>query len=242
MIVVALGCVSSLVSAAAGSAAAANVTCAGTAPVVVTNDLIVPPGTTCTIGAGSVIGYDVIVQRSAILISDGGRIGHDIHASSPAGIVLFGGTTSDGTYVRGSVGNDLRVDGITGSGAPSTNFVCSTDIVHDVVITNSAATAGEWVVGDAPELCLFGNTVGHDLVVQNNKNPLEISDNSLGASPPYGIGHDLRVTGNALAPVVEGNTVAHDAVCQSNFITDTDNEPPGDIEPPNTAGHINRCR
>ena len=32
---------------------------------------------------------------------------------------------------------------------------------------------------------------------ENNKNPLEISDNSLGAAPPYRIGHDLRVTGGS---------------------------------------------
>jgi hypothetical protein len=147
------------------------------------------------------------------------------------------------------VGNDVQVNGVTGSGpadiAPHTNFICSTDIVHDVVLTNSLATAGEWVVGDSPELCNAGNTVGHDLVVQNNKNPLEISDNRVGNNMPpssYGIGHDLRVTSNAQAPVVEGNTAAHDAVCQSNFTTDTDHEPGGVPDLPNFGAHINTCK
>jgi hypothetical protein len=232
---VAIGCVSSLVWVASVSAAAGDATCSGTAPPNVANDLIVPAGTTCTIGPGSKVGYDVIVNQGATLLNQGGQIGHNIQATAPAGIALGGGTAPDGTFLRGRVGNDVTVNGITGAGSGIANFICSTDIVHDVVLTNATSSAGEWVVGDTdPELCRFGNTVGHDLVVQNNKNLIEVSDNSQGPAPPYGVGHDLRVTGNTQAPVVEGNTVFHDAVCQSNLTSDGDHEP-------NVAGHTNTC-
>ena len=179
----------------------------------------------------------------AIKIKVNGLV-HNVTATSPFGISFGGGTTSDGTFFRGRVGHDLKVTGITGVSFPATNFVCSTDIVHDVVLTNSAQSAGEWVVGDSPELCGAGDTIGHDLVVQNNLNLLEISDNQslTGAAPlSWGIGHDLRVTGNAQAPVVEGNTVYHDAVCQSNVTTDGPNEPGGIPDALNIAGHNNTC-
>jgi hypothetical protein len=203
-----------------------NVKCEGTAPAVVKHDLIVPKGTTCTIAPGTTVGHDVKVEKEATLIDEGGEIRHDIQAKQPSGIGIGGG---------GSVRHNVSIDGTTGAGpgTSGTNFVCSSQVGHDLVIQHSSANAGEWVIGDSdPSLCSHGNRIGHDLRIQENENHVDVSDNNNPAK--WAIGHDLDVQHNATGPVVESNTVRHDANCQADRTQDGDGTA-------NTAGGKNTC-
>src|ERR1700730_17380267 len=222
-------------SARKGSKAHGGVKCSGVAPASVAHDLIVTAGQSCTLPADSSVGHDVVVQSGATLIDEGARIGHDIRANKAAGVGIGAGIGPKGELVRGSVRHDGSLHGVSGAAAGSsgTNYVCSTDIRHDLVVAHSSASAGEWVIGDGdPGLCSQGVEVGHDLRAQDNANHLDISDNNVPAK--WAIGHDLTVHGNAQPPVVESNTARHDASCQPDHAQDGDGSP-------NTSGHHNSC-
>ena len=212
-----------------------SVRCSGVAPASVAHDLVVPAGGSCTILAGTSVGHDVVVQSGATLIDEGGQVRHDVRADKGAGIGIGGGTGPNGELVRGSVRHDVSLSGVSGAGpGPSgVNYVCSTDVGHDLVVAHSSASAGEWVIGDAdPDLCSQGVKVGHDLRAQDNANHLDVSDNN--APSKWAIGHDLNVQGSGQPPMVESNTVRHDASCESDHARDGDGSP-------NTAGHHNSC-
>jgi hypothetical protein len=143
----------------------------------------------------------VIVQPGGTLIDRGASIGHDLKANQPVGIGVRGG----------SIGHDVQIDGVQGSGpgANGDNYLCDALIGHDVQIKNGAAGAGQFVIGDAPD-CYNdpSNTIGHDLQVQNNANPVDVSNN--------GVGHDLHVQGNGGGTDVAYNQAGHAAQCQNN--------------------------
>jgi hypothetical protein len=218
-----------------GKGVRGSVECSGVAPTAVAHDLIVPAGKTCTILAGTSVRHDVVVRRGATLTDEGGQIGHDIRADDPAGIGIGGGTGAGGQPILGSVRHDVSLAGVSGAGPGrlGANYVCGTQIGHDLVVKRSSASAGEWVIGDTDAgLCSQGNKVRHDLRVRGNANRVDVSDNNVPAR--WAIGHDLTVQGNALAPVVESNTVRHAASCQANRTQDGDGTP-------NVAGRRNSC-
>ena len=161
-------------------------------------------GAACTLLAGSGVSRDVQVEQGATLIDQGATIGHDLTASNPSVIAVSGG----------SVGHDVQINGLTGTPpAGGDNVVCNTSIAHDLSVQNGAATAGPFDIGDPPN-CSAGNQVGHDLVVQNNAEPVDVSDNGTAANP---IGHDLRVQDNRPGgATVSNNYAGHDATCQRN--------------------------
>jgi hypothetical protein len=225
-----------MIGASAASASPGDVTCTGTIGTNVAHDLIVPNnGTLCLVKPLTQIGHDIIVQPGGRLRDSDGTVGHDVVATNPASFGLGGADMHPG----GSVGHDVIVNGVTGNGPQpglADNWVCNATIGHDLVIENSAATAGQWDLGDMDLECGGGGLmVGHDFDVINNQNPVDVSDNDVpGPPPPYSIGHDLNVFGNAVAPIVENNTVGHDANCQSNVTGDGDGTS-------TTAGHNNTC-
>jgi hypothetical protein len=183
----------------------------------------------------STIGHDVIVQPGGSLDDRGAYIAHDIQATQPLGIHVNGG---DGMG-PGTVGHDVVIDGVTGSPFPPTlNSVCNNIVGHDVVIENSAASAARWGIGDRDGICGGGAvTVGQDMVISNNANPIEVEDNSAVFSG--NIGHDLVMTGNTGSLVAEANNARHDCT-QSNDSPYTNAD--ADNDGPNTASHsIDGC-
>jgi hypothetical protein len=123
--------------------------------------------------AGSVVTHDLTVQPGGTLIDPVVTIRHDLVAHSPAGIAIVGV----------AVGHDLRIEGITGSHTGHDSYVCGTKVGHDLVIQSGLPTAGQFLVGGGCQA--GGNTVGHDLVVAGNANPVAVAGNS--------VGHDLRL-------------------------------------------------
>ena len=205
-----------------------------------------PPGTyqNVTFGPNCVINnldnilQDVTGQPGGSLIDQAATIGHDLQAKNPVYIGIGGNGPGQG----GSIAGDVNITGVTGSVAGDSNndnYVCNTQIGHNLVIQNSASTAGQWYVGDSDPECTGGAVqVGNDLNVTKNKNQVDVSEN--GTNPAAGSGglaggiaHDLNVTGNAAGFVVEGNVVGHDANCNPGpGVTDGDSAP-------NTAAHNN---
>jgi hypothetical protein len=104
-------------------------------------DVVVPSGATCVLVDGTAITHDLTVSPGGTLIDPAVTVGHDLVAHSPARISIDGG----------SVGHDLRIEGLSGS-AGVQNRVCNTTVGHDLV-----------VVGNANAVAVAGNSVGHDL-------------------------------------------------------------------------------
>lgn len=210
------------------------------------HDLIVPAYANCVVVPGTTIGHDVIIGEGAQFYDKGGYIGHDVTADQPL-FIGIGGTGTAGASQPGYVGHDISINGALGPNDPmalhNLNFVCNTNIGHDLTIENSTDNAqnpSTWYVGDADGRCTGGgNQVGHDLNVLNNKTPVDVSDNGTSGgrtnnpSHPGGIGHDLNVTGNSPGYVVEGNVAGHDATC-SPAPDSSDGDPTA-----NSAGHKN---
>jgi hypothetical protein len=195
-----------------------NANCTGALPAGTYDNVVVPAGATCTIGSGVTVQQDVNVGKGATLLDQGATVGHDIHADHPGGI---------GIGYGGSVGHDIHIDGLSGAGPGSyggDNYVCNTTIGHDLAVQNTAIGAGTWYIGDPPE-CTYGNTVGHDLHVEHNANPLDVSHNT--------VTHDLQVQDNKPGPVVvSNNSAGHDAQCKNNQSQSGTG---------NTAGGMNSC-
>jgi cell division septation protein DedD len=83
------------------------------------------------------------VSPGGTLIDSAVTVGHNLVAHSPAGISIDGG----------SVGHDLRIEGLSGS-AGGQNRISNTTVGHDLVVE-----------GNANAVALAGNSVGHDLRV-----------------------------------------------------------------------------
>jgi streptogramin lyase len=166
-------------------------------------EVIVPAGAVCTLAAGTHVSGNVQVKQSGTLIDEGGAIGHDLSAEDPKAIAV----------AATSVGHDVQINGPTGAPPGGDNYLCDLSVAHDLVVENGAASAGRVDIGGPPD-CSAGNQVGHDLVVQRNAEPVEVSDNGTSASP---IGHDLEVQDNEPGgATVSGNYAGHDATCQQN--------------------------
>lgn len=135
-------------------------------------DVSVPAGAVCHLLAGSSVSHDLVVQPGGLLVADQIDVGHDLK-------IAGGG----GSRVCGSrVGHDLTLE--SGSGAPI-------------------------LIGDGANGCAAGNSVDHDLVVQGNADQVDVGNN--------GVGHDLKVQDNKPGgATVRQNTAGHDAVCQGN--------------------------
>ena len=199
-----------------------TVNCSGTQSTNVPYDLNVPAGKTCTVKKGVAVGHDIIVNTGSTLIDQGANVASDIQATSPKGIGVGGG---------GSVGHDIQITGTSGAG-PGTvhagdNYVCSTQIAHDLSVLNSTSKAGQWIIGDIDEECTAGgNLIGDNLNAQGNQNRVDISDNKQG-QPPYagGIGNNLNLSGNKVtstSPIVESNYIGDEANCQAGTKMDGD--------------------
>jgi outer membrane biosynthesis protein TonB len=122
--------------------AAKTTTCNGTFSGT-GKDVVVPSGATCVLVHGTAITHDLTVSPGGTLIDPAVTVGHDLVAHSPAGISIDGG----------SVGHDLRIEGLSGS-AGVQNRICNTTVGHDLVVE-----------GNANAVALAGNSVGHDLRV-----------------------------------------------------------------------------
>src|SRR5205814_147480 len=112
----------------------------------------------------------------------GAAIGRDLSGERPRGIAISGGT----------VGHDLRIDGLAGRTPSGDSFICGTNVGHDLTIKDGNASATLIDIGGPPD-CLAGDSIRHDLVVQNNAGPVVVSANGSLQSP---IGHDLTIIGN----------------------------------------------
>lgn len=177
-------------------------------------NVTVPSGATCTLGPNTTVTNDVNVQKGGTLLMVQSSIGHNLKADHPQGI---------GIYLDSSIGNDANIDGTTGGSGDGFNYICKTSIGHDLNVVNSAATASPWSIGGSD--CGVGNTVGHDLNVNKNKNSVDVSRNV--------VANNMSVSGNTGGGSVTDNTVTHDANCGGN-------NPPL-TESGNTAPHKNTC-
>jgi hypothetical protein len=195
-------------------AAAATTNCNGTLAAGTYENVNVLAGAACTLdlNAHVTVMHDLIVQATGSLNDQAATVGHDVVATNPQIISIGYG---------GSVGHDIVIQGLTGSGD---NYICNTRIGHDLSVSNGLVSASVLNIG--PPRCAAPLTVGHDLTVRNNANPVTVSDNSAG--------HDLVVQGNTGGTTVNGNHAGHDAACIANtgFVAAGNG---------NTAGHNNTC-
>ena len=166
--------------------------------------VVVPPGDRCTLVPGTQVSGNVRVRRGGALNDLGARIGHDLFANRPMGITISGG----------SVVHDVQIQGVTGvPPGGGDNYICNTSVGHDLIVEDGAANAGRFDIGDPPD-CSAPNEVGHDLVVRNNAQPVDVSDNGSAANP---IGHDLTVRNNQPGgATISDNYAGHDATCRQN--------------------------
>jgi hypothetical protein len=171
-------------------------------------DVVVPSGATCILVAGTHVLHDVNVKKGGTLVVQGASVDHNIKAGGAAGIAIEPGST---------VGNDVTLDGTTGS-ADGGNRVCDSTIGHNLSVTKSTAGAGDWEIG-----CDYGNSIANDLHVDGNHNAVDVTYNSVGGN--------MTVTNNAVATVI-GNDVTHDANCSKNAVQSGSG---------NTAGHKSTC-
>ena len=230
--VLAIGVV--VVAAIPASASAPDAYCNGTLAGTY-QDVTVPAGDTCSISSATTILHDLTLQTGSSLVDFGASIGHDVKGDSPASIEIGG--VSGG--VPGSVGHDIRIDGLTGTSATGNgNYICNQHVGHDVVVTDAAASATELFIGDPGvvngNLYGCGNEVGHDLVAESNRDMLNISGNNPGdyLAPNAGVGHDLSVTDNTGGTTVNNNKAGHDC-------TQAGDSPYSGTG--NVAGHSDNC-
>jgi hypothetical protein len=161
----------------------------------------VPSGGNCTLVPGTMITHDVKVQLGGALNDEGAIIGDNVHADQPAGIGIRGG----------SIGNDIQIIGLTGAGPGSggDNYICNTTVGGNVDVQNGAVGAKPFVIGDPPDCSGSpSNTIGGNLSVRNNADPVDVSDNQ--------ISNDLAVENNTGGTVVANNHAGKHAKCQGN--------------------------
>jgi hypothetical protein len=206
-----------------------------------------------TLGNSSV-GDDVKVGFNGFFAAGPASIGHDLIATHPGSIQIGGtGPPPDGMNGRLTVGHDFVVNGSPGPPDPG-NFIfdgiCNLGVGHDLVMENRWVTLG-FTIGDSTPLSACTSTadqpvtVGHDLVVMNNK---ALS----GFFGPSGIevgnihvGNDATFSNNsAVVPggVLEfnDNTIAGNATCVRNSPSPAGNIP-GEDGPNIVGGTNNGC-
>lgn len=200
-----------------------------------------------TLGNSSV-GNDVKVGFNGFFGSGPATIGHDLIATHPGSIQISGtGPPPDGTFGRTTVGHDVLVNGSPGPPDPG-NFIfdslCNLTVGNDLVMENRWVTLG-FSIGDAtppfsPCIDTPPVTVGHDLVVTNNKAldgffgplPIEVGD--------VQVGNDATFSNNSAAPggflEFNDNTIAGNATCSRNTPSITGGLPD---DGPNIVGGTN---
>lgn len=180
-----------------------------------------------TLGNSSV-GDDVKVGFGGFFGSGLATIGRDLIATHAGSIQISStGPPPDGISGRTTVGHDVVINGSPGPPDPG-NFIfdslCDLSVGNDLVMENRWVTLG-FTIGDetAPfSACTATppDTVGHDLIVTNDKalsgffgpSSLEVGD--------VQVGNDATFSGNS---AVQGgflefndNTIAGDATCTRN--------------------------
>lgn len=201
-----------------------------------------------TLGNSSV-GHDVKVGFEGFFGAGVAAIGHDVVATH-AGSIQIGSTgpPPDGVNGRVTVGNDFVVNGSPGPPDPG-NFIfdgiCDLGVGHDLLMTNRWVTLG-FTIGDSTPFSACSSTadepvtVGHDLVVTNDKalsgffgpSSLEVGD--------VQVGNDATFSGNSAVPggflEFNDNTIAGNATCSRNTPSITGGLPD---DGPNTVGGTN---
>ena len=152
-----------------------------------------PKGGTCN-GYFTGSGTDVTVASGASChLVPGTSVTHDLTVQS-GGVLNAQGIT---------VGHDVKLDGAGGS------TICASSIAHDLTVQGDAAGSALMLIGDRLAGCSAGNTVGHDLVVQNNAGPVDVGNDN--------VSHDLTVQGNKPGGAkIRNNSAGHNATCQNN--------------------------
>jgi hypothetical protein len=180
-----------------------------------------------TLGNSSV-GHDVKISFNGFFGSGAASIGHDLVATHPGSIQIGStGPPPDGISGRTTVGHDFVVNGSPGPPDPG-NFIfdgiCNLGVGNDLVMENRWVTLG-FAIGDSTppfSPCIDTRTVsvGHDLVVVNNKaldgffgpSSIEVGD--------IQVGNDATFSNNSATPggdlEFNDNTIAGDATCTRN--------------------------
>jgi hypothetical protein len=176
----------------------------------------------------STVGHDVKVGFDGFMGAGPASIGHDLIATH-AGSIQMGGTGPPPDVGRVTVGHDFVVNGSPGPPDPGAfvfDGICNLSVGNDLVMTNRWVTLG-FSIGDAtPPFSACSSsadqpvTVGHDLVVTNNRalsgffgaSSLDVGD--------IQVGNDATFAGNSAVPggylEFNDNTIAHDATCTRN--------------------------
>jgi hypothetical protein len=200
-----------------------------------------------TLGNSSV-GGDVKVGFNGFFGAGVAHIGHDLTATHPNGIQIGStGPPPDGFSGRVTVGHNLVVNGSPGPPDPG-NFIfdaiCNLGVGNDLVMENRWVTLG-FTIGDstAPFSPCIGDqpvTVGHDLLVTNNKalngffgpSSIEVGD--------IQVGNNATFSGNSAVPggtlEFNDNTIAGNATCSMNTPSISGNLP---ADGPNIVGGTN---
>ena len=183
-----------------------------------------PPQTTSTTTTQTQAGpaYTPLAADTTTCNGVYGGSGQQVVVPSGATCTLVTGTqVSDLTVQDGGVlmargitiSHDLQADGgVT---------ICGTTIEHDLHVEH--ASGGAVTIGDLGSCA--GDTIGHDLQVENNAVPVTVAGDH--------VGHDLQVHNNSGGSTVSGNSVGHDARCDGNNPVATGQA--------NSAGHEQDC-
>jgi hypothetical protein len=202
-----------------------NVTCTVLKPahvaalLNVSNDLILPPNTSCGLLQGSVIGHDVIIESGAEFDEGGATIARDVIGFGPS-VVEFG-DLNDGV-TEGHVGRDVVIAGL--QNGRFGNFICQTSIARDLVIAGSAADSQPWGIGQIDgtrcrNVAVPGNTIGKDASFVDNQTGLDIANNQFATNggAQFGCGRDLQLTGNS-SVVLDNNSIGRDCRQSNNAV------------------------
>lgn len=207
------------------------------------NDVIYQQNTGGSI-TRSTVGVDVTVGFAGQLDLTGTKIGRDFVATNP-GEIGTDAVDYQGEFVgRNTVGRDFVINGGPGTPPDPTNTIdpqesfdgfCGLSVGRDFRFVNRWLNLGA-TIGCAS----YPDTVGHDLVVNNDQVLTSLyyfppSDLGVGGTT---VGHDLVYTNNTGIPgaamFVGGNHVGHDAIC-------TNNSPAPGALYPNVVGHVSSC-
>jgi hypothetical protein len=197
----------------------------------------------------STVGHDVHIGFNGFFGSGAATIGHDLVATHPGSIQIGStGPPPDGIAGRTTVGHDFVVNGSPGPPDPG-NFIfdgiCNLGVGHDLVMENRWVTLGFTIGDSTPNSACTSTadqpvTVGHDLVVTNNKalagffgpSSLEVGD--------IQVGNDATFMGNSAVPggflEFNDNTIGGDATCSKNTPSITGGLPD---DGPNIVGGTN---
>jgi len=200
-----------------------------------------------TLGNSSV-GHDVKVGFNGFFGPGLATIGHDLIATQ-AGSIQIGSTgpPPNGFTGRVTVGHDVVINGSPGPPDPGAfvfDSLCNLGVGNDLVMENRWVTLG-FSIGDStpPFSPCIGNqpdSVGHNLVVMNDKalsgffgpSELEVGD--------IQVGNDATFSGNSAVPggdlEFNDNTIAGNATCVRNTPSITGNLPD---DGPNIVGGTN---